>query len=152
MSEYRIEKLKRQVIVLLNDGSTLEGEIFLRPLSRYRPRPEEPLELLNDVEPYFPLLVGPAEAVILSKSGVASFETSLEEGEDQEFTALGLPVEVTMINGMKCTGSVFIESRPGRQRLFDFLNAFPSRFLPVVDARRIRLINTQSIAHVREVV
>ena len=152
MSEYRIEKLKRQVIVLLNDGSTLEGEIFLRPLSRYRPRPEEPLELLNDVEPYFPLLVGSGQGVILSKSGVASVETSLEEGEDQEFTALGLPVEVTMINGMKCTGSVFIESRPGRQRLFDFLNAFPSRFLPVVDARRIRLINTQSIAHVREVV
>lgn len=151
MSEYRIEKLKRQVTVLLNDGSQLEGEIFLRPLSRYRPRPEEPLELLNDVEPFFPLLVRPGEAIILSKSGVASVETSIEEGEDHEFTALGLPVEVTMVNGMKRSGSVFIESRAGRQRLFDFLNAFPSRFLPVVDARRICLVNTQSIAHVREV-
>lgn len=152
MSEYRIEKLKRQVTVLLNDGSKLEGEIFLRPLSRYRPRPEEPAELLNDVEPYFPLLVRPEEAVILSKSGVASVETSIEEGEDHEFTALGLPVEVTMINGMRCSGSVFIESRAGRQRLFDYLNAFPSRFMPVVDARRLYLVNTQSIAHVREVV
>ena len=152
MSEYRIEKLKRQVTVLLYDGSKLEGEIFLRPLSRYRPRPEEPIELLNDVEPYFPLLIGPGEAVILSKSGVASVETSIEEGEDHEFTALGLPVEVTMLNGLTCRGSVFIESRAGRQRLFDFLNAFPSRFLPVVDARRIYLVNTQSIAHVREVV
>ena len=152
MSEYRIEKLKRQVTVLLNDGSSLEGEIFLRPLSRYRPRPEEPSELLNDVEPYFPLLVRPGEAVILSKSGVASVETSLEEGEDQEFTALGLRVEITMVNGIKRTGSVFIEARAGRERLFDYLNAFPSRFMPVVDARRLHLVNTQSIAHVREVV
>lgn len=151
MSEYRIEKLKRQVTVLLSDGTKLEGEIFLRPLSRYRPRPEEPIELLNDVEPYFPLLVRPGEAVILSKAGIASVETSLEEGEDTEFTALGLPVEVTMTNGLTCAGSVFIESRAGRQRLFDFLNAFPSRFLPVVGARRICLVNTQCIAHVREV-
>lgn len=151
MSQYRIEKLKRPVTVLLNDGNRLEGEIFLRPQSRYRARPEEPIELLNDVEPYFPLMVRPGEAVILAKSGVACVETSLEEGEDQEFTALGLPVEVTLTSGKTCSGSVFIESRAGRERLFDFLNAFPSRFLPVVDARRIFLVNSQSIAYVREV-
>ena len=71
--------------------------------------------------------------------------------DPQKPTSPAPPVEVTMTNGQKCAGSVFIESRAGRQRLFDFLNAFPSRFLPVVDARRICLVNTQSIAHVREV-
>lgn len=152
MSEYRIEKLKRQARVVLLDGNRMEGEIFLRPRSQYRPRPEDPLELLNDVEPYFPLMLGAGNAVIIAKSGVAYVETSIEEGEDQDFTTLGMQVELSLIGGGTVTGSVFIEARPGRERLFDFLNAFPSRFLPVVDSRRICLVNSQAIAHVREVV
>src|SRR5205823_11437835 len=38
---YRIEKLKRRLSVTLTDGSRMVGEIFLRPVSRYRSRPEE---------------------------------------------------------------------------------------------------------------
>jgi hypothetical protein len=150
MSEYRIEKLKREVSVLLANGERLEGQMFLRPVSRYRPRSEDPLELLNDVEPFFPLMLENGKAVLISKSGVAIVETSIED-EDQDLTALGYLVDVTLINGSSCRGSVFVERQPGRQRLYDFLNAYPSRFMSVVNTDKLILINTQTIAQVREV-
>jgi hypothetical protein len=151
MSEYRIEKLRRQVGVQLNDGSRIDGELFLRPVSRYRSRPEDPLELLNDVEPFFPLLLPEGQAILIAKASVAIAETNYDEGDEPDYTSLGYAVRVTLTDGSTCAGSVFVERQPGRQRLFDFLNAYPSRFLPVVDKERVFLVNTQSIAHVREV-
>jgi hypothetical protein len=150
MSEYRIEKLRRQVSVWLLDGSRLEGEMFLKPVGRHRSRPEDPSELLNDVEPYFPL-VRDGKAFLISKSSVVLIETFYEDQGDPDFASLGVAVEVTMADGNTCRGSIFVELRAGRQRLFDHLNAFPSRFLPVVDAQKVYLVNTQTIAHVREV-
>ena len=150
MSEYRIEKLKREVSVQLANGERLEGHMFLRPVSRHRARSEDPLELLNDVEPFFPLMLESGKAILISKSGVALVETTLDE-EDQDLTALGYLVEVRLTDGRTCRGSVFVERQPGRQRLYDFLNAYPSRFMSVVNTDRLILVNTQTIAHVREV-
>lgn len=150
MSEYRIEKLKRDVSVRLANGERLEGQMFLRPVSRYRPRSEDPLELLNDVEPFFPLMLSDGKAVLISKSGVSLVETSIED-EDQDLTALGYLVEVTLTDSSTCRGSVFVERQPGRQRLYDFLNAYPSRFMTLVNTEKVILVNTQTIALVREV-
>ncbi|HYC52695.1 MAG TPA: hypothetical protein VEB19_16400 [Gemmatimonadaceae bacterium] len=150
MSEYRIEKLKRDVSVQLANGQRLEGQMFLRPVSRHRARSEDPLELLNDVEPFFPLMLANGKAMLVSKSGVALVETAIED-EDQDLTALGYLVEVTLTDGSTCRGSVFVERQPGRQRLYDFLNAWPSRFMTVVNTDKVILVNTQTIAHVREV-
>ncbi len=150
MSEYRIEKLRRDLKLVLTDGSRLEGEIFLRPVSRYRSRPEEPGDLLNDAEPYF-ALVRTGEAILIAKSHVISAETTSPRDEALEIGALGMPVEVTLSNGTVCAGSIFLESREDRPRLLDFLNSYHDRFLPIIDANQVLLVNTQSIAHVREV-
>jgi hypothetical protein len=150
MSDYRIEKIRRNLTAVLTDGSRLEGEVFLRPLSKHRSRPEEPVDLLNDVEPFF-ALVRSGEAVLVAKANVSRAETSVPEEAEPEIAALGVPVEVTLVDGTVCTGSIFLETRFDRPRLLDFLNAYSSRFLPVVDARQVLLVNTQTIAHVREV-
>ena len=70
MSDYHIEKLRRPLSVVLTDGSRFEGDVFLRPTSRHRSRPEEPADLLNDDEPFF-ALVRNGEAVLISKDNVA---------------------------------------------------------------------------------
>lgn len=150
MSEYRIEKLKRRLSIVLTDGERLEGEVFLRPVSRYRSRPEEPSDLLNDAEPFF-VLVRHGEAVLVAKSNVSRAETTVPNEDELDLAALGIPVEVTMTDGSVCTGNIFLETRSDRPRLLDFLNSYHDRFLPVVDARQIFLVNTQTIAHVREV-
>jgi hypothetical protein len=152
VSDYKIEKVKRALSIVLTDGSRIEGEIFLRPVSRYRSRPEEPTDLLNDAEPFF-ALVRHGEAVLIAKSSVVMAEVAMGENVEEEFdiASLGVPVEVTMITGNTCTGSIFLETRTDRPRLLDFLNSYAHRFLPVLDVRQVSLVNTQTIAHVREV-
>lgn len=151
MSDYRIEKIKRNLTVVLKDRSRLEGEVFLRPVSRYRSRPEEPTDLLNDTEPFFALMRH-GEAVLVAKGAISHAETPVQqEDEDLEVAALGVPVEVTLLDGTLCAGSIFLETRFDRPRLLDFLNAYAHRFLPVVSPRQVLLVNTDVIAHVREV-
>jgi hypothetical protein len=151
MSDYRIEKIRRNLSVVLVDGSRFDGEVFLRPVSRYRSRPEEPGDMLNDAEPFF-VLVRDKEAVLIAKTNVAYAEMPVQPTEDEfEIAALGVPVEVTLMDGTVCTGSIFLETRFDRPRLLDFLNAYAPRFLPVVEATHVMLVNTQTIAHVREV-
>ena len=150
MSEYRIEKQRRSLHILLTNGNTLEGEVFLQPATRHRSRPEEPVDLLNDAEPFF-ALVRDGETMLVAKDSVARAETSYQSDGELDIVALGVFVEVTMTDGNVCSGCIFVESRTGRPRLLDYLNSYRNRFLPVVDARQVFLVNTNTIAHVREV-
>lgn len=150
MSEYRIEKQRRELRLVLADGSKLAGDVFLRSVSRYRSRPEDPADLLNDAEPFF-ALERKGEALLVSKAQVARAETELTEDDALDTGALGVIVEITMKDGSTCDGSIFLESRSDRPRLMDFLNSFHDRFLPVVSPKQVLLLNTQYIAHVREV-
>ena len=150
MSEYRIEKLRRELAVTLSDGSRVEGDVFLRPVSRRRSRPEEPVDLLNDAEPFFALMRH-GEAVLVAKAQVISAVTTVDEDDALDTGALGVTVEVTLRDGTVCDGSIFMESRNDRPRLLDFLNTYRARFLPIVSPGQLLLVNTDSIAHVREV-
>ena len=150
MSEYRIEKLRRQLKLMLADGSHLEGEVFLRSLSRFRSRAEEPGDLLNDADPYFALERN-GETLLVAKSNVTRAETELVDDDALDTGALGVTVEMVLRDGTLCDGSIFLESRSDRPRLMDFLNSYHERFLPVVSPGHLLLINTQFIAHVREV-
>jgi hypothetical protein len=156
MSEYRVEKVRHRLALVLRSGERIEGDVFLRPVSRHRTRPEDPADLLNDDDPFF-ALDRDGEAILVSKDGVASAETSYDEEDLDNLetsalgASLGVPVEVTLRDGSLCIGSIFLESRSDRPRLLDFLNRYERRFLPVVGATQVTLINTQTIAHVREV-
>jgi hypothetical protein len=150
MSEYRIEKLRRGLKLVLADGSRLEGDVFLRSVSRHRSRAEDPGDLLNESDPFF-ALERKGEMLLVAKSNVTRAETELEEDDALDTGALGVTVEVQLRDGTVCGGSIFLESRSDRPRLMDFLNAYRERFLPVVSPGQVLLINTQFIAHVREV-
>ena len=150
MSEYRIDKLRRELSVMLHDGSRLEGDVFLRPVSRHRSRPEDPADLLNDPDPFF-ALVRNGETILISKAQVASAVTTVDEDDALETGALGVIVEVTLHDGSTCDGSIFMESRSDRPRLLDYLNSYRERFLPIVSPGQLLLVTTDSIAHVREV-
>lgn len=151
MSEaYRVEKLRRRLTIVLTDGERLEGDVFLRPLSRYRARPEEPADLLNDAEPFF-AFDRDGEAMLVAKANVARVETTVDGDDAFDVVSVGVPVEVTLADGAVCSGSIFVESPSDRPRLLDFLNTFRGHFLPVIDAQQVQLVNTKTIAHVREV-
>jgi hypothetical protein len=151
MSDYRVEKLRRRLSIVLMDGSRLEGDVFLRPVSRYRSRPEEPSDLLNDPEPFF-AFASNGDAILVAKTNVARVETPVQSNDDPDLqNVLGVSVQVTLTDGGVCAGNIFLETRSDRPRLLDFLNGYHARFLPVVDAHQVVLVNTDIIAHVREV-
>lgn len=151
MTQYRIEKMRRFVAITLTGGQRVDGEIFLRPTARYQSRPELPIDLLNDGKPFFPILSN-GVVLLLAKANVAVVETTNELDDEFAAPVLGLAVEATLADGKSYRGSVFLETRADRPRLLDFLNSYSTLFLPLVEANRVFLVNTHSIAHMREVV
>jgi hypothetical protein len=150
MSDYRIEKIRRHLVVVLTDGSRVEGEVFLRPVSRFSARPEEPLDLLNDPEPFFAMECD-ERVLIVAKKNVARVQLPVPAEDDSYVATIGVPVEVALTDGTTCSGSIFLETRADRPRLMDYLNTYAPPFLAVIDARQMVLVNKDTIAHVREV-
>jgi hypothetical protein len=150
MSEYRIEKLRRGLKLVLADGSRLDGDVFLQSVSRHRSRPEEPADLLNDADP-FVALERNGDTLLVAKGQVRSVETEILDDDALETGVLGVNVELTTRDGALHAGSIFLEAPSDRPRLLDYLNAYHARFLPVVSPGRLLLINMRFIEHVREV-
>src|SRR5205085_7173957 len=96
MSDYRIEKVRRRVELTLASGRRLEGDIFLQAFARFRAGPEEPLDVLNESEPFLPLALESGELVVLQKAHIAILATSFPEGDDDVETGLvGMHVSIT---------------------------------------------------------
>lgn len=150
VNDYKIDKLRRRLSLIFMDGRTLDGDVFLRSVSRFRSRPEEPTDLLNDPDPFF-ALVRDGNATLVAKANIARVATITHAPDEGDVPLVGVPVEVTLRDGSVCRGSIFPETRSDRPRLLDYLNTYRDRFLPVVDSRQVWLVNVNTIAHVREV-
>jgi hypothetical protein len=153
MSDYRIEKVRRAVEVTLVNGHRIDGDVFCQATARFHNRPEEPLDLLNDEEdPFLPLVGSDGEIRLVQKAQIAIVACAVPAGDDDVDTGvLGMRVEFTLIDGSAHVGSVFPELPAGRDRLVDFLNVTPLRFLALFTADRLRLVNRVHIAYVRPV-
>jgi hypothetical protein len=150
MSDYRIEKVRRRVELTLASGQHLEGDIFLQAFARFRAGPEEPLDVLNDTDPFVPLVLGNGELLLVQKAHIAVVATQLPEADDVADTGIvGMHVEIVLADGSTRTGSVFPELRADRPRLVDFLNNTPLHFLPVFTADQLMLVSRTHIAYAR---
>jgi hypothetical protein len=151
-SDYRIEKIRYAVDVLLSNGDRLDGDVFCLSVGRFHNRPDQPLDLLNDEEAFLPLVVSDGSIRLVQKAHVAVMATPLPEGDDAVDTGvLGMRVAVTLVDGSEQTGTIFPELHPDRERLIDFLNDTPSRFLALFTTDQLRLVNRVHIAYVRPV-
>jgi hypothetical protein len=152
MSDYRIEKVRRRVEVTLTNGHRLDGDVFVQTSTRFKAGPAEPQDLLNDDEPFLPLVLGTGEAYLVQKAQIAIVGTQLPEGDDAiERAVVGMKVELTLIDGSTHVGSIFPEVRSNRQRLIDALNDLTIPFVALFTAEQLRLVNRRQIAYVRPV-
>jgi hypothetical protein len=152
MSDYRIEKVRRPVEVTLTNGHRLDGDLFVQTSTRFRAGPEEPLDLLNDDEPFLPLVLTTGAAYLVHKAQIAVVGTRLPEGDDAVDRALvGMKVELALVDGSTHVGSIFPEVRANRQRLIDALNDLSLPFVALFTADRLQLVNRRQIAYVRPV-
>jgi hypothetical protein len=150
---YKIEKYRCPATIILNDGRTLTGEIFLHALSRFRLAPQDPAEFFNDADPYFVLAPTYDERLLVSKSSIAVVETPLPSSEPDDHldgAHVGLGVEVEIIGGATYAGWVFQEKTPGHARLLDYLNDYTGRFIVLYDSVKTTLVNRHAVTHVRE--
>jgi hypothetical protein len=151
-SEYRIEKGRRAVVLTTIGGAPVAGDVFVQPYARHRSGPEEPEDVLNSAEPFFPLVTASGETLLFAKEQVAEVECDGPPEDDDPQRLAGLRsalVEVHLTGGTVRTGFLYLETPTDRPRLLDYLNLVPHRFIALQGAEGVRLVNRRFIAHVR---
>ncbi len=145
------------VDVDLGGGRHLRGEVFLHDVAAAHDGDENILDLMNDEAAFFPLRVTtPAPSTVLvAKSHVQamvvpSLARSARVALERE-TTVHFQVTVELDDGEKISGTVYVESPPGRQRPLDFFNAASSGFFAVSNADHDVLVNRARVQVVHDV-
>ena len=109
---------------------------------------EEPADVLNGSEPFFPLESHRGETLLIAKDQVleAIADIPLAIDEVRRATARSADVEMTLEDGSQRRGTVFIELPHERPRVLDFLNSAADRFVTLYAGGTATLINGQAIA------
>ena len=150
-SDYRIEKERITVAVTTSSGATVDGDIFVQTYARHRMGREEPSDIMNADEPYFPLATHDGGTLLLAKDQVREvvYEGALEDAAANSVGARSAEIELTLTNGDVRSGAVFLEVSYDRPRVLDFLNRFDLRFLTLHTDGGVRLVNRRLIERVR---
>ena len=149
--DLHIEKFRYPVVVTMVDGARIAGDMFVQSIAPFRTGSEEPPDILNDADPWFPLAAEDGDTLLVAKDHVAEVEAVLPEREGEEMLAGVRPavVEIVLSTGVVRGGSILLAAHVDRPRLLDFLNRFDDRFLTLQSTEGVRLINRRLIARVR---
>jgi len=150
-SEFRIEKERLPVVVVTTAGDRMFGEMFVQAYIRHRSGREEPSDIMNGPEPFFPLALADGDSVLLAKDWVREVEIVGEAGaDDAAMASRQATVEMTVSGGPTRIGRVYLEVPFDRPRLLDFLNRFDRRFVELHTDEGMRLINVRLLERVRQ--
>src|SRR3954471_18615060 len=108
MSEFRIEKVRQQLEIILTSGEKLNGTVFLEPLARTHAGPQSPRELLNDDATFFPFDVK-GNLVLLSKEHVK--QVSYRNSDTSAVAPTTVGVRVLLSDGSSVDGVVEVEAK-----------------------------------------
>src|SRR5690349_10112204 len=111
MNEYRIEKDRHPVTLTLLGGESITGVMFVQGHARHRSAREDPGDILNEPEPFFPLETQTGETLLIPKARVLEVAGDMPS---QQLTARvpGVMIAVTLVGGTVRTGAVFLDT-PG---------------------------------------
>ena len=151
LNSFHVEKLRRAVSIVLIDGRRLDGDVFLFDRTRVGSAPEEPLDLLNDNDPFFPFSNGGGQLILIAKDQVSRVETEIHDDSSNGELADGLMgVDISLHDGTAISGFVPLERRGEQTRLLDYLNSYTKRFIPVFWGEQVCLVNRGQIACVSQ--
>ena len=150
INEYKIEKDRHPVTLSLLGGEVIAGSMFVQGFARHRAAPEDPGDILNEPEPFFPLVAETGETLLIPKARVLEVAGDMPS---QYQSAVGstsprVMVAVTLVGGLVRTGAVFLDTPGPAPRPLDFLNHLPHRFFALHDTDGVRLINRDLIERV----
>ena len=150
-SDYRIEKDRLIVGVNTVGGQHIGGAMFVQAYARHRKGPEDPRDVVNDADAFFPLELHDGTTRLIAKEHVLELEIAGDESIDagSEMLARAARVEITLLGGRTRTGIIFLEVPFDRPRLLDFLNRFHERFITLRTEHGVSLINRRLVELVR---
>ncbi|MFN7964323.1 MAG: hypothetical protein U0V87_01360 [Acidobacteriota bacterium] len=155
--QYRIPKVPVSIVLSLDGGVPLAGDVYLLPEAGRHDGRERVVDLLTAPEPFLPLKTNEG-TVLLSKSRIVLVRTgeihdagwNVEDLEgvpevEAELTLAGQP------NGHdRLVGTLRLDMPPGQQRLLDYVNA-TSMFLPLLLEDGPALVARSFITALRQV-
>jgi hypothetical protein len=145
---YRIEKERLAISIRLRSGIVLDGFVFVQATTYGGRQREEPQDVLNGGDPFFPFESHAGETLLISKDHVLEANTDSPVAIDEMRAAMArnADVEVTLEDGTLRRGTVLIELPHERPRVLDFLNSVADRFVTLYAGGTATLINGQAIA------
>jgi hypothetical protein len=118
----KIERIKKHVEVVFEDGTRMEGLFFLSPASAYRLGEESIEELLNGDRKSLPMQVNQKDVVLLSRSAIVMALSKEKEIEPIPANAKKIPVEIVLRSGQALKGEIYNDLPLTYSRLSDYLN------------------------------
>jgi hypothetical protein len=118
----KLRTIKKRVEVVFEDGTRMEGSLFLSTASAHRWGNESIEELLNGGRKYLPMELSAGELVLLSKKAIVMAFAKEEGNEPVPANAKKIPAEVTLRSGERLRGEVYNDLPMTHLRLSDYLN------------------------------
>jgi hypothetical protein len=131
----RLQTIKKPVEVVFEDGTRMEGSLFLSTASAHRWGKESIGELLNGDRKYLPMELSAEEVVLLSKKAIVMAFSKEKEAEPISTSAKRIPAEVILRSGETLSGEVANDLPMTYSRLSDYLNHSDDFFYIDVGAR-----------------
>jgi len=137
--------------ITLNDGTSIEGDIFLQPASPLHEGGEVPVEMLNRPERFFAILLPSGDFTLVSKTqtAIVTCDASLWEVDPQRRAiSREFRLDISLIGGQNLCGNAFWELPSTNPRPQDFLNATEA-FFEITEDGMSHSINRALVAQVR---
>lgn len=153
VNDFHIEKIRLPVVVVTTAGERIAGDLFAQGNPRLASGHEEVPDVLNGPESFIPLGTPGGRVLLCAKARVREVHFCMN-GADATGWTIGTPASVSigLDDGSTVTGTLILELDVVSQRVLDFLNRFPGRFLPVYTTSDVVLLNRDHIVHVEQVV
>jgi len=127
--------IKKQVEVVFENGTKLEGAFFLSPSSAHHWGTESLEELLNGDRKFLPMELGQEKVVLISKSAILRVSAKEKDAEVTPRGSTKIPAEVVFTSGETIDGIVYQDLPVTHSRLSDYLNRSEAFFHVEVDSR-----------------
>ncbi|MCC6318424.1 MAG: hypothetical protein IT361_12120 [Gemmatimonadaceae bacterium] len=152
VNDFHIEKVRVPVVVITTSGERIEGDLFAQANTRTESGHERATDVVNTADAWFPIANAAGRVLLCSKARVRVMHVSGGE-VDTSAWSLGTPAQVVVVldDGQQVSGTILIEMESARQRVLDFLNRLPLRFLPIHTSGGVVLVNRDNIVHVEQV-
>jgi hypothetical protein len=143
----RVPKKKNHLVVYFIGGGTVSGSVFLSQQSAYRFGEEQPIDLLNNPDAFFPFESEETESIrLIHKRNILWIASREEPAEDD--VGKKERISIVFANGEKLIGDVIIQQPVHRSRILDFFNSCEGMFFQLRTESKSLYVNLLYISEI----